>query len=102
MKNWKKLRRLIPNKVLIKNKVWYHIYWTDKFDDDTIGITESDKRHIVIKKGMSDQLTVVTYLHECLHAFSDENEIKLTESQILKMEKMFYYILQSNNIFRRK
>lgn len=100
--NWEKLRKKIPHRVQIARNAWYEVLYTDDFKDgNTYGETRFDPRQIVIQNGLSPKLTVVTYLHECAHAFAAEHDINLTETQILAMEKAFYYILKDGNIFEK-
>jgi hypothetical protein len=100
MTKWKRLRKLIPNRVQIKRKVYYDVIWTEKFpNQDLMGLTDFEKHQITLKLGMSDKATVITYLHELLHAFSSENDVVLTESQVLQLENTFYYIMKDNNLF---
>lgn len=101
--DWKKLKRKIPHRVQIAKAAWYEVLYTDDFKDGTtLGETRFEQRQIVIKNGQSPKMTVVTYLHECAHAFSAEHEINLTETQVLALEKAFYYMLKFNNIFMDK
>lgn len=40
-----------------------------------------------------------TFLHELTHVFDFENDIKLTEKQVLKLEKAWYKFLRDNKQF---
>jgi hypothetical protein len=98
--DWKKLRRKIPHRVQIAKDAWYEIVWVDDFKDGkTLGETRHDPRQIAILNGQSPKMTVVTYLHELMHAFCNENEADLTETQVLAFEKSFYYMLKADNLF---
>lgn len=102
--NYKQLVSRIPHKVQLKNKVFYDVLYQDKIlfakdAKEACGITIFQNRQIVIAKGLSDKLTIETYLHELAHAFSFEYSLNLTENQILAMEKGFYYLLKADNIF---
>lgn len=100
--NWSKLATRIPVEVQIGPKVFYKICWVDGFSDGThVGLMDSQKKHIYIKINQSNKEKVNTFLHECLHAFSDENDLKLTESQVTSIENnVFYYLLKKGNIFK--
>jgi hypothetical protein len=99
--DWEKLRRAIPPKVHLGRGIHYEVCWLDKNDErDLLGETRFDVRQIVIRLEMSAKDTVVTYLHELAHAVSGEYELNLTETQILKLEAAFYYILKSSNVFK--
>jgi len=103
--SWNSLIKRIPSKVQVDKDIHYEVLWSDEISGDhhLMGQTRFDKgyKQIVIRKDLSDQDIIVTYLHELLHAISFEYGIKLTENQILALEKSFYYILKSNNVFKR-
>ena len=102
MINWKQMIKRIPSKVQIAKSSSYEVVWIDSFDNDTVlGETRFDKRQIVIKKGLSPKITVVTYLHEVIHAISAEHNVELTENQVLALENSFYYLLKNDNIFKK-
>jgi len=101
MANWKALRKSIPHRVVYAPKKFAEIVWVDDFPDgNTLGETRFDPVQIAIKKGLSDKLTVITYLHEMEHLWSWYYEANLTENQILALEKSFHYRLKKNNIFK--
>lgn len=98
--NWKKLVKCIPFSVQVHHNEFWEVVWVDDFPDgETIGECRYDQKQIAIKKNMSNKLSVITYLHECGHLFSDKTMANLTEAQILALENSFYYILKPNNIF---
>lgn len=99
--DYDKLASKIPFRVHLGRGIYYEIVWVDDFPDGkTCGETRFEKKQIAIKAGMSTKLTVITLIHEYLHAFSDVYGLGLTENQILKMEKSFYYVLKPNNLFK--
>lgn len=102
MVNWKWFVKRIPSSVQVNRKTHYEIMWTKEFMNEkgTMGIKDGDKKLIAIKMGMSDKLTIETYIHELLHAFSDESGAGLTEAQIRALEPTFYYWFKKNNIFK--
>lgn len=100
--NWKLLKSQIPHRVQIGKRV-FEILWVDDFaDGKTLGETRFDPPQIVIKTGESDKLTVKIYAHELVHAISDEEEVGLTETQVLKLEHAMIYLLKPNNVFEVK
>jgi hypothetical protein len=103
MVKWNKLLKLIPSQIQISPYTKYRVLWTDNFPKDhrQEGETNFDLKQIVIRHGQSPRETLGTYLHECLHAFSDEYDINLTETQVQKLEKSIYYWLKKNNIFNK-
>lgn len=87
---WKTLVKNIPIKIKVGPKIHYEILWVDDFaSGDLRGEMRPDTRQIVIQRGLSDKETVTTFFHEWLHAMSDENGVKLTENQVIEMEKRF-------------
>lgn len=104
MVNWRKLAKRIPHKVQIGNKNFYEILWVERFDDpEQVGEMFKDLKQIKLKIDQTNKEKVLTYLHEVIHAFSDENDIGLTESQVSKLEKsMLYYWLKTDNLFSRE
>lgn len=100
MVNWKKLANKIPHRVQIASKAYYEVVWVSDFPDgNTLGETRFDQKQIAIKQGLTPKLTVTTFIHELCHAASYEHNINLTESQILAMEKSFYFWLKDKNVF---
>lgn len=99
--NWKGLLARIPNKVQVTSKVFYEILWTPSIHkaEDCYGIMRPDAKQIVITQGYPPKATVTTYLHEAIHAFSEEYEVGLTESQVRKLEKALHYVLKEGNVF---
>ena len=104
MVNWSKLVKQIPYKIQIGNKLFYEVVWVDRFDDPLqVGEMDSKLKQIRIKIDQSNKDMVLTYLHEVLHAFSDEHKIGLTEKQVSLLEKkMMYYWLKPVNLFSRE
>lgn len=102
MVNWKQMVKKIPSKVQISKNKSYEIVWIDSFENETVlGETRFDKNQIVIKKHLSPKMTTVTYLHEVIHAISAEHDVQLTENQVLALEGSFYYLLKSDNLFKK-
>jgi len=103
MLNWKSLKKRINNRIQITRKIFYEVLYIEDFrGGETLGEMRPDTKQIVIKSGQSPKNTVVTYIHELLHAISEEYEVQLTETQILKLERAIYYILKENNVFKDK
>lgn len=92
--NWKKLRKLIPNKVRISPRAFYEILWvqgfhSDKYGDKTYGETRFEPKQIVLNTDQKDKDAVLTFFHEWLHAASEESDAGLTESQVRALETAF-------------
>ncbi len=100
MVNWNKLAKSIPSQVQIGPKTVFKVLWAESFPDDCLGETHHSLKQIHIKLGQSPKETVLTYLHEVLHSFSDTHDIGLTEKQVSMLEKkVLYYWIKSGNLF---
>lgn len=101
MVKWKKLKTSIPNRVQLGNNSFYEILYVDDFlDGKTLGEMRPETKQIVIRNKQTPKNTVITFLHELSHAVSNECDLELTENQILKLEKSFYFLLKKGNIFK--
>lgn len=99
--NWKKLFKRIPVSIQLTKKVKYTVLWTRPDPSlDHIGRTHTDSKHIVVDNTLKPKLAVHTYLHEVLHAISEEYEVNLTEKQVLALEKALYFVLKPSNLFK--
>lgn len=97
----KDLWKLIPNKVRITRLVTYEVLYTDAFLTDNLQLGECrpDSKQILIRNGQSPTEAYKTFLHECLHAASFENEgLNLTETQVRKLEDSIFRMLKLNGI----
>lgn len=102
MVDWKKFNRIIPHRVQVARNAFYEILYVDSFvQDDVLGETRFDRKQIVIKDNQTPKEKVHTYIHELLHAVSEEYDVNLTEPQVQALEKALYYILKSDNVFRK-
>lgn len=102
MINWKSLTKKIPHRVQVSRKSFYEVCYVDSFvDENVLGETRFDVKQIAIKDEQPPKEKVHTYLHELLHAISDEYEVGLTETQVRALEKAIYYILKGDNVFRK-
>lgn len=101
--NWKDLAKLIPHKVQITSKVWYEVLYTPTIvgGEDCYGVMRPDLKQILLIPGMTPKNHVGTYLHEVIHAFSQEHGLALTETQVRGIEKALHYILKDGNILGR-
>lgn len=101
MINWTKLKRRIPSKVVIGDCT-YEVLFIDEFKSPSIlGETRLEDKQIVLKNGQTPKELVKTYIHECLHAVSEEFDVNLTEQQVLKLEEALSCILKDGNVFKK-
>ena len=98
--NWKKLYKRIPKSFNIGKKE-FKVYWLNEFPDKKqVGESDWNNKLMQLKRDETYKDTVHTYIHECLHLFSDEFEIKLSEKQVQGLEKTLKYWVESGNIFK--
>ena len=89
----------IPSSIRITSKTAYEIVYVDEFKDgNTLGEMRPSLKQIALLNGQSNTELTKTFIHEVLHAISDENEISLTERQVLKLEDALYRFFRLNNI----
>lgn len=98
---WKSLFNKINNRIQVAKNTFYEVVWIAYSEDNkNFGETRFDPPQIVIEQGHSEKSTVETYLHEILHAISEEYDVGLTETQVRKLEKALSYVLKPGNIFK--
>ena len=94
----KKLLTYIRPKIRLHRDLSYEVVYVDEFSDPkVVGESRPSTFQIVLKNGQSNTELFKTYLHECLHAISDEHDIGLTEKQVGKLEEAIYRFLRLNN-----
>ncbi len=96
-KNWKKLRKNIPNKLHVGYGKQYEVFWQDGLKPGSdgkrvYGETRFEPNQIILDSNQSDKEAVMTVVHEAYHALSAEHDINLTETQVILLEKCFPYI----------
>lgn len=99
--NWKTYFKQIPVSVQLTKKVKYDVTWTRPDPSiDHMGRTHTDSKNIVVSLDLKPRMAVHTYLHEVLHAISEEYVVNLTEKQVLALEKALYFVLKPGNLFK--
>lgn len=100
--NWKNLAARIPKSFKVRKNT-FKIEFVTRFEDGThVGLSDYDKKTIYLKKGQSKKELVHTYIHECLHIFSDEYNLKISEKQVQGLEKTLTFWILNGNIFKRR
>lgn len=98
--NWKKLAQKMPKSFKCGRSI-FKVNFIDKFEDPKqVGMSDWNNNCIYIKSRQNAKETVLTYLHEITHIFSDEFEIKLSEKQVGLIEKHLHFLLFKDNIFK--
>ncbi len=83
----------IPFNVRIKVRSSYEVVFVDDFKDgQTLGECRPGTKQIVIKANEPKSQQLSTFIHELLHAASAEDDIGLTEKQVLALEKLSGHI----------
>lgn len=85
--NWKKLKQNIPHKFKVKKSEYETVYITELDNGATVGEVRFSTQQIVLVNKQSAKQTVSTFFHEYLHVLSEEYNAKLTEKQVLALEK---------------
>lgn len=102
MIKWWQLVECIPQMVSFK-KMEYEVLYVDDFKDGkTLGETRFGPNQIVLKRSQNDKELVHTYVHEVLHAISEEYKVGLSEKQVLRLEKALTDVIKPDNIFLNK
>lgn len=94
--NYKRSKKNIPTSLRTRNRKSFEVLWSDSLSDTQgtklYGKTEFEPNRIILNKDQSDKDAVLTTWHEYIHAFDHDNEIGLTEGQVLKLEKCYPHI----------
>lgn len=87
----------LPHKIRITSKVSYEILHVDAFDDpEQLGECRFDTKQILINKNQSDTETIKTFIHEVLHALSEESGAAIPHGSIYKLESAILKMLKLN------
>lgn len=87
----------IPPHVRVTSKRTFEVVHIEQFKNkETMGECRFEPTQIVLKKGQTPKEEFSTFLHECIHAVAVENDVELTETQVLKLEKGFLRLLLLN------
>jgi len=86
---WLGFLKRIPHKVQVTSKVFYEILYTPEIvgKEDCLGVTYLQQKQIMLMSKQSPKNMVHTYIHEVVHAFSEEYSVDLTERQVRAVEK---------------
>ena len=90
----KKMR--IPRKVKILGQT-YTVHYKKEMEDD-MGECDYVNNKITLLRGMTDEKTMQTFLHELIHAVEKSMNINLKEDQVDNLSLGLYQILKENNI----
>lgn len=98
----KKLVAELPNVIRITNKVSYELLFIDEFPDGkTFGECRFNTKQIIINKNQSNTEMLKTVIHETIHAIALENDINLTESHVVGLEKGLFRVLKLNKLLAK-
>lgn len=79
--------------------LYYSVAWVKTIDEPaTLGYCEKESRIIYIKDGQLVDETFKTVIHELIHAFDDTYKIKLSHTQVRKLELAIAEFLIQNKI----
>lgn len=93
---YKKLKNNLPTNMKTSTQDNFEVLWSDNLLDaggkKLYGMTRFEPNQILINKEQSDKDAVLTAWHEFIHGLDHSHEIKLTENQVIKLEKCFSFI----------
>lgn len=93
----KKVYPSIPPHIKLTSKRTYEVLHTEEFKGGkTLGECRFEPPQIVLKTGQSSKEEFSTTLHEILHAVAHEQDINLTEPQVLALERGLMKVLILN------
>lgn len=93
----------IPPSIRVTKNATYEVLYVDEFPNEKVlGECRYDNRQIVLKKGHTPLQTFSTFIHECIHAISFENDLNFTENQVLGLEEGIMRVLRLNGIVKSK
>ncbi len=88
----------VPSHIRITSKRDYEVTYIDQFknDPEQQGECRKDPPQIVIKASDPEGERFSSFIHETIHALDFEDDIKLTEKQVIKLERGIFRILKLN------
>jgi uncharacterized protein with PIN domain len=79
--------------------VFYTVAWCSRIQDkDDLGYCDTEARILFMKDGELIEETFKTLIHELLHAMDDTYKIKLSHTQVRKLELAIAEFLIQNKI----
>lgn len=100
-----KLKFVVPTlfhtkKAKRKGKITYEVLYVDEFPKDHKQIGESriwpHGKQILLKKDLGKVEMLKTFIHEMIHIVTLENDVNLTEKQVLALEEALWWTLRFN------
>lgn len=88
----------IPAKVRIKARVSYEVLFSDLIQDDyeCMGMTDFEKKQIILLNGQNETNLQKTWIHELCHAIAHEYGIEITHKAIYELEDAVLKLLKLN------
>jgi hypothetical protein len=62
----------------------------------TLGLFDPNRREILVKRGLSQDETLKTNIHETVHGFEEEYEIRLPHESVYKLEEALFDFFCAN------
>lgn len=86
-----------PPRLFVNAKKSYEVVHIESFKDErVVGECRPEPPQIVLKKGQTPKEEFSTLIHEVCHMLSFEGDVNLTETQVLKLEKVVLKFLTAN------
>jgi len=87
----------IPDTISINGSLWEIFFVRGILGaDDIAGQCDGDEQQILIDSGLSKSEKAKTLIHEILHAFEYEYNIKIPHKLIYQLEEPIYRLLMDN------
>lgn len=87
--------RKYPKKLHIGENEWALVI-KEKLEDDALGLCEYSTRTIYIRSKLNRVIFLSTLVHEVLHVFEDEYDIKLSHKVVYQLERAIMEFLIAN------
>ena len=90
----------LPSKFRIKARVSYEVLFADEIRNhpECVGISDPNTRQVIFKKVQSDTSLLQSAIHEVLHCFEYEYDIKLSHESVYKLEEAIFKFITLNKL----
>lgn len=94
----KKTKLKLPDEVKVRNETYRILKAKGVLLDDPecVGYCDPEHRVIAINVEQTEKQQLRTFIHEILHALSDEFNIDIKHKSIYKLEKAIYRFIKDN------
>ena len=92
----------LPKKIMINGRE-YNVKERDNKETGATSLGTFDCRQSIIwiEKGLSDDQTLSTLIHEAIEAIDFQGELKMEHNKICVLETGIYSLITNNDIFKK-